>query len=1736
MDHTFRRIPIILLGIVILTLCISSQVFALSLAMSLEELTAGASHIVVGTVVKLSSSWNADRTHITTQATITVEQQLKGEAVSEVTVEVPGGEVDGIREWVEDSPSFSLREKAVLFLKDSSTPGRLQVFGQSQGKFEILNDQVGPFTLTEFTSDIRSIVSGNQSRLSKPLSSGTGATDPSITNIIPDSASAGTNSQIWIVGNNFGMVPGTVWFTYGWAQWVPYIMSAQVTSWSDTQITAVVPTATIDGYPYSACSGWVMVKTSTGVQSTRRGFSVDFGYGGAKWPGLNPAVSYKVNAAPDRVLAVQNAAASWSNVSGKSFAFTYGGTTTAQSSTQNNINEIIWRDLGSTTIVAQSRSWTSGNTVLEADIEFNTRFQWNTSSTPLPSTIDVETVALHELGHWLKLRDLYGNIPNYPQDSYKAMYGYINYTLIKRSLTEPDKSGIRWIYPGATTPPAVSTAAATNVSYFSATLNGNLVSMGSAASNQVFFEYSSPFYYGRFSTPLTMTTTGAFSIDVSGLESNVTYNFRALVDGGAHGSAAGSNFEFTTSASNAPVVVTEAASSVTGYGAQLNGNLTSLGTASTVQVAFEYGTQTTYGSVSTPQTRTTTGTFSTSLTTLNPGTTYNYRAKADGGPHGLVYGSNVQFTTGTAIPPAVVTNAASNITAHGAQLNGNLTSLGSALRVICQFQYGKTPDPYLYCGFSELAAPGSFYSLLTELSPGNTYYYRAVANGGLHGVSYGSTMLFTTATVPPTILTHDAGDVLVTSATLNGWISSLGSTVTISVWFEWGTTIPNYGNATPAEVKTSTGSFNARITGLNPSTSYHYRARADNGSQGTATGENQSFTTLAMPTLFITSPIGGEIWQIGTNRDITWTASWPDGHILGNIKIELTRNNGGTWETLFVDTPNDGTQAWTVTGEATNQAKVRVSSVREPSVHDESDSVFGISYTIQSPTVQTNPASNINVTTATLNGNLAALGTAPSVNVNFEYGTTISYGTMTAAQAKTATGIFSANITGLLPGMSYKFRAKADGGIHGTALGANSTFTSLPPPFLMKWGAYGDADGQFSIPYGIALDASGNIYVVDTNNHRIQKFSSNGAFITKWGSLGQGDGQFHTPRGIAIDAVGNVYVASLYSNFIQKFTSNGVFIAKWSTQGSGDGQVLYPGGVAVDVNGNVYIADTGNHRIQKFSSNGTFIAKWGIQGSDDGQFRNPYGVAVDATGNIYITDTGNHRIQKFSSNGNFQAKWGTQGSGDGQFFYLGGVAINSAGNIYVTDINNSRIQVFGYPVPPSVITGNATNIGTSSATLNGNLISPGTAASVSVSFEYGTAATAYGNATTPQARTTSGDFSANVTGLTESTTYHFRAKADGGVHGRADGSDATFTTDSTAASVQVNNGTTINLQPGDSVSNIPITIKNIPNLGSGNGVGTFTFRLNWNKDVITVSSVTPASISGWNILGGTIDSSNGQVTISGYGTNYFTVNTVIGTISITAVGAKGTSTSLELSIQSLGDKDGMAIPVTAVNAPVSIVNIVAETALSTDVESSGLAVVNVKINRGKNSGDGSTIEIPGGIGSFSATASSAQAATGRTSGFAGMEFVGVVESAPYLNPTFNATTGVFGVSSVTSPEQPNNSTVVKLLIKLTGDKDAAYTLNVSFQSITAASGGQNVPEDSAKSLTFRRGDASNNGTVDIFDAMYIAQYIVGVRPASQISAVNAACVKHDTGGDKLDIFDAMYIAQMVVGVRNSGFE
>jgi len=239
--------------------------------------------------------------------------------------------------------------------------------------------------------------------------------------------------------------------------------------------------------------------------------------------------------------------------------------------------------------------------------------------------------------------------------------------------------------------------------------------------------------------------------------------------------------------------------------------------------------------------------------------------------------------------------------------------------------------------------------------------------------------------------------------------------------------------------------------------------------------------------------------------------------------------------------------------------------------------------------------------------------------------------------------------------------------------------------YLTQWGTGGSGPGQFNRPYGVATDNSGYVYVTDADNHRVEKFTNAGVYVTNWGTFGSGDGQFNTPALLTTDSAGDVYVVDYGNDRIQRFTGTGTFVTKWGSLGTGNGQFTFPTGIAVDAAHNVYVSDYNNHRIEKFTDTGTYLAQWGAFGTGNGQFNSPAGVATDCFGDVYVADLGNQRVEVFSGSGTYVNQWGSLGTGDGMFDTLIGVASDSAGNVYVADSHNHRMQAFACSSAPASV-------------------------------------------------------------------------------------------------------------------------------------------------------------------------------------------------------------------------------------------------------------------------------------------------------------------------------------------------------------------------------------------------------------------------------------------------------------------
>jgi sugar lactone lactonase YvrE len=261
-----------------------------------------------------------------------------------------------------------------------------------------------------------------------------------------------------------------------------------------------------------------------------------------------------------------------------------------------------------------------------------------------------------------------------------------------------------------------------------------------------------------------------------------------------------------------------------------------------------------------------------------------------------------------------------------------------------------------------------------------------------------------------------------------------------------------------------------------------------------------------------------------------------------------------------------------------------------------------------------------------------------------------------------------------------------------------------PPPDLkslpqvaatMFEGGKGNGNGQFDSPHGIAADSAGNIFISDTNNGRIEKFSRTGAFVASFGSKGAGYGQLGDPNGIAVDQAGHIYVAEASNHRVQKLTPDGSFSSEWKGPDPG---FYGPRKIALGPDQSLYVVDQGRTRIVRFDQNLKPLATWGEKGMGDGQFDDPTSVVVDSTTNkVYVADPRNKRIQVFDSSGRFLTKWIIPEWGPPAGFE--DLAIDpKAGKLYASsanldavlifDLNGSKIGSFR-PKPPDKLEGPA---------------------------------------------------------------------------------------------------------------------------------------------------------------------------------------------------------------------------------------------------------------------------------------------------------------------------------------------------------------------------------------------------------------------------------------------------------------
>ena len=234
------------------------------------------------------------------------------------------------------------------------------------------------------------------------------------------------------------------------------------------------------------------------------------------------------------------------------------------------------------------------------------------------------------------------------------------------------------------------------------------------------------------------------------------------------------------------------------------------------------------------------------------------------------------------------------------------------------------------------------------------------------------------------------------------------------------------------------------------------------------------------------------------------------------------------------------------------------------------------------------------------------------------------------------------------------------------------------PVFQSEFGSEGSGSGQFVHPNGVAVDRHGNVWVVDSENARVEEFNKKEEFQKAFGSLGSGNGQLRIPLGLAVDRKGDVWVADSGNSRVEEFNEKGEFVQVFGSKGSGTGQFAEygPTGVAVDSHGNVWVSDTHNGRLEEFNEKGEYQKSVGSKGTGAGQLEAPMGVAVGAGGNVWVADYANDRVTEFNEAGEFVRDFGSQGRASGQLESPYAIAVDDAGNVWVGDTYNERIDEF----------------------------------------------------------------------------------------------------------------------------------------------------------------------------------------------------------------------------------------------------------------------------------------------------------------------------------------------------------------------------------------------------------------------------------------------------------------------------
>lgn len=302
-------------------------------------------------------------------------------------------------------------------------------------------------------------------------------------------------------------------------------------------------------------------------------------------------------------------------------------------------------------------------------------------------------------------------------------------------------------------------------------------------------------------------------------------------------------------------------------------------------------------------------------------------------------------------------------------------------------------------------------------------------------------------------------------------------------------------------------------------------------------------------------------------------------------------------------------------------------------------------------------------------------------------------------------------------------RVVVTGSNAGSSASATSEPTGVVSPaeaplvYSGQFGSGGSEAGEFSHPGDVAVDGSGNLWVLDHGNDRVEEFNAAGEYLRGFGSAGSGAGELEGPDGLAIDSKGDIWIADTGNERVDEFNDEGEFLRTvgvglvgvtegiavdhdedvWvsgtsagqlvvfnksgeylktvGSRGSGVGEMGEPEGLAVDTHGDIWVADWSDNRVEEFNESGEYVQEFGSYGSTEGKISHPYGIAVDPSGSVWLGEVGSDRLQEFTEEGEYVASLGVEGSGAEllSLSYPIGLTINTSGDLWVTDPGANRI-------------------------------------------------------------------------------------------------------------------------------------------------------------------------------------------------------------------------------------------------------------------------------------------------------------------------------------------------------------------------------------------------------------------------------------------------------------------------------